>query len=176
MEETIAVLKEQARATLNGKAGERRADALEEFLREMLAEYSAAFGVGQSALLAALEKRRTYQATGFYRRANFPPLDSVLLVDDMRAFKKRFPSGNFRCPVCGGISTNPVRCNSNLEIGEGDARRVCDGKSYGVDATGARVMRVAFRDGFLDKPGVTEIFMPIELEGQNDGAPPAWPT
>jgi hypothetical protein len=176
MEETITALKEEARASLEGEPGERRAEALEVFLRELLQEYAAAFGVEQGALLAAWERRRTYQAASFYRRTNFPRVETVTVLDNMRDFKKRYPSGCFRCPACGGVSTNPVRCNSNLEIGEGEARRTCDGKSYGVDASGGQVMRVAFRDGFLDKPGVTEIFMPVELEGANHGAPPAWPT
>lgn len=176
MEETIAALKEQARTSLKGEAGERRADALEAVLREILAEYAGAFGVTEAELLAALERSRTYQAVSFYRRTNFPRLESVTLLDNMRDFKKRFPSGCFRCPVCGGISTNPIRCNSNREIGDEGESHTCDGKSYGVDASAGRVMRVAFREGFLDKPGVTEIFMPIETEGTAQGAPPAWPT
>lgn len=174
MEETIAALKQEARTSLKGEAGERRAEALEAAVREILAEYAAAFNVAEGKLLAALERSRTYQAASFYRRTNFPRLDDVTLLDNMRDFKKRFPSGCFRCPVCGGVSTNPIRCNSNLEVG--DEGGVCEGKSYGVDASAGRVMRVAFREGFLDKPGVTEIFVPIELEGSDHGAPPAWPT
>ncbi len=175
MEDTIEALKQQVRASWSGEAGERGAQELEASLREILAEYSTALGIGQPELLAAFEKSRRHQAAGYYRRTNFPSLESVTLLPNMREFKKRYPSGRFRCPGCGGISTNPAQCNSGREIGEGDARRPCDWKSHRPEHAG-RGMRVVFRDGFLEKPQVFEIFTPIEAEGVDHGKPPAWPT
>ncbi len=175
MEDTIEALKQHVRETRSGETGERLAQELEAFLRELLAEYSAALGVGQAELLAAFEKNRKYRATSFYRRTNFPRLENLTLLANMREFRKRYPSGCFRCPACGGISSNPVQCNSGLERGAGDARHRCDYKSYWPEHAG-KGMRVLFREEFIEKPVVFEIFMPIEVEGTNPGGPPAWPT
>ncbi len=149
MEDTIEALKQQVRASWSGEAGERGAQELEASLREILAEYSTALGIGQPELLAAFEKSRRHQAAGYYRRTNFPSLESVTLLPNMREFKKRYPSGRFRCPACGGISTHPAQCNSGRETGEGDARGPCDGKSPRPEHAG-RGMRVVFRAGFLE--------------------------
>lgn len=176
MENTIAALKELARDSARGEAGERRARELEAFLHEMLPEYAAALGVAQAELLAALEYSRGARTIGYYRRSNFPRLDNVMLLGNMREFKKRYPSGRFRCPFCGGVTTHPTQCNSGREIGEEGARRVCDGKAYRADPGAGQALRVAFSDGFLERPGVIEVFMPLEAEGDDHGLPPAWPT
>jgi hypothetical protein len=176
MENTIAALMELARDASMGEAGERRARELEAFLREMLPEYAAALGVAQAELLAALEYSRGARTIGYYRRSNFPGLDSVTLLGNMREFKKRYPSGRFRCPFCGGVTTHPTQCNSGLEIAAGEVRRTCDGKAYRADPGAGQAMRVAFREGFLERPGVIEVFMPLEAEGPDHGSPPAWPT
>lgn len=162
MEETIENLKDEARRSCPGHVGESRAVDLGKFLREMLANYSAVLGIPQPDLLAAFEKRRSYSAINYYQRANFPSLDKVTLLKDLAEFKQRYPSGRYICPLCGGESTNAYECNTGRSVGQGNAKQICNWKSYGLFRTAGKGMRIVLLDGFLENPKVQDIFMPLE--------------
>lgn len=164
MESRIEMLKQKARDSWRGRTGEERAVALETFLRKMLKSYSEVLGIPQADLLSAFEKRRDYSPINYYQEANFPDLSGVVLLESLEEFKRIYPSGKFRCPACGGESTNPYECNTGLTVGKGKDSHVCDWKAYGPFGTMGKGMRVTFRDGFIDHPRVDEIFMPIEAE------------
>lgn len=169
MEKIIADLKDQARATWEGEPGERRAVELETFLRHMLATYAAKLGFSQLDLLTAFEKKRDYSAINYYQQANFPDLEKVLILNTFDEFKRRFPSGRFICPLCGGVSTDAYECNSGVQVGHGTENRTCDWKAYGLFGTAGKGLRVVILDTFLDNPRVHEIFMPEEMAGKEEG-------
>lgn len=144
-----------------GAVGEERADAVRALLDRVLPEYAAALGLTQEAVLQALEQRRDYSAVNYYQMANFPPLDGVLLFATVDAFKAAFPSGQYRCPACGGVSSDPYECNAGTVRGG----EVCDWKSYGLLGTLGKGLRVLITDNFLTAPVVQDIFMPVERDG-----------
>ncbi len=161
MEEIIEQLKEKARASWHGAEGERRAERLEAFLRKMLAEYSEKLGLPQVAILEALESKRDYSCINYYQEANFPSLDGVRVFETKADLRAAFPSMQFRCPSCHGVSTNPYTCNTGIVRKD---KKVCDWKAWGLFRTLGEGLRLAVKEGFLDHPRVEEIFMPVELE------------
>lgn len=161
MEATIELLKQQARDSWTGQTGEERAIRLEAFLRKTLESYSAVLGIPQADLLTAFEKRRDYSAINYYQQANFPDLAGVTILENLAEFKRLYPSGKYRCPACGGESTNPYECNTGLRVGTGKKASPCDWKAYGLFGTAGKGMRICFREGFLEHGKIEEIFMPI---------------
>ena len=164
MEAIIEILKKEVRNNWFGDVGERHAVKLENFLREMLADYSTNLRLPPEHILAVLEKRRTYNAVNFYQEANMPNLKNVRVFETQDDFKKAFPSMRFRCPFCNGITSNPYECNSGVKkVGRG-GDKACDWKTYGLFRTLGKGFRFTIKKGFLEKPFIDEIFMPLELE------------
>lgn len=162
METTIEMLKQKARDSWHGETGESRAKSLEVFLRKMLADYSKNLGLPEADILAAIESKRDYSAINYYQEANFPSLEGVRVFDTLEALKAAIPSKKFRCPSCGGISTDPYECNSGVFVG-GD-KHACNWKAYGLFRTAGKGFRFTIKDSFLEKPRVDEIFMPVDFE------------
>jgi len=135
---------------------------LEEFLRKMLADYSKNLELPPVDILKAIESKRNYSAINYYQEANFPSLEGVKVFETLDDLKAAIPSKKFRCPICGGISTNPYKCNSGVAK-DGD-EKVCDWKAYGLLRTAGKGLRFTIKDSFLEKPYVDEIFMPIDFE------------
>jgi hypothetical protein len=161
--ETIEKIKEQARSSWSGGEGERRAERVEKFVTGLLENYSSNLDISELEILRSLEKRRDYSAINFYQEANFPLLENVTVFETKKDFIERFPSRKFRCPACGGISSDPYECNSG-EFINGDDKKVCDWKSWGLFGTLGKGFKVTIKEGFLEHPVVDDIFPPIELE------------
>lgn len=156
MEETIEMLKQKARDGWKGSVGEDRAEVLEAFLRLILPEYATALDLTQEQVLAAIEERRDYSAINYYQASTFPRLDGgVRIFETQNELMKLIPSRKFRCPSCGGLSTDPYTC---------DVSDNCDWKSYGLFKTMGKGLRFTFKATFLENPKIDEIFMPVELE------------
>lgn len=137
MEAIIEKLKEEARSSWNGKMGEERAENLEKYLRNKLEEYSNALGLPQEDILNSWEKERSYSAINYYQEANQPSIknENVRVFETVEDMNKSITSYEFRCPACGGISTNPYRCNSGAEISKATKKKpakICDWKVYGL--------------------------------------------
>lgn len=165
MEELIAKIVEQSRGT-----GEDCARRTEAFVRKMLTEYSAKLGLSQSSILEALEKRRDYCAPNFYQEANFPSLDKVRIFADQSELKAAIPSLRFTCPACNAISTDPYECNSGKPmLGKGGkpSNEICNWKAYGLFRTFGKGLRFTIKEGFLDRPKIDEIFMPVDLAAES---------
>ncbi len=159
-EALIARLRESANGGWGGKETHRDADRLERFVRNMLANYSQVLGLSEGDILRKIEGRRDYWSINFYQECNFPSLEDVAIFDTIKALNERFPSKQFVCPRCGGISTNPSTCNSGKEM---EKDKICDWKSYGLFRTMGEGYRFVVKEDFLNNPVVHEIFMPIEL-------------
>lgn len=160
-DELMSVILKLSRDSWPGETGEERASRVEKLILTRFKQYSEAFGYSMEEILEATEKRRDYSANNYYQEANFPSLDGVEVFASGDDFKKKYPSGKFRCPMCKGISTNPTTCNSGDLMSETE---VCDWKAWGLFGTLGKGMRTAAKEGFLERPVVYDIFPPIELE------------
>lgn len=160
MQQTIEHLKQLARDSWKGQTGEERAKHLEEFLDETLENYSSVLGYSKEEILNAMESRRDYSAINYYQRANFPLLQDVLVYQNREEFLKVCPSKEYICPMCEGISTDPNKCNTGLEMKKGE---ICNWKSYGLFGTMGKGASIVFKDSFLQDQTVYKIFMPKEL-------------
>ena len=163
MEATIEKLKDQARKCWGGSAGEKLAQDHETFLRGILADYSKNLGLPEADILAALEARRNYSAVNYYQAANFPLLEGIKVFETQAELRAAIPLMKFRCPACEGISTDPYTCNS----GEIKSGKVCDWKAWGLFRTVGKGFRFTIKEGFLERPKVDEIFMPVDFEKVN---------
>jgi len=160
-ESLIEALKQSARESWHGEYGEERAVEIETFLRKMLNNYSQVLGFSEEEIFQKLESRRDYSAINYYQECNFPLLEEVEIFDTIKQLNEKFPSHQFICPCCGGISTNPTTCNSGKEVKKG---KVCDWCSYGLFKTMGKGYLFAVKQDFLTNPKVHEIFMPAELK------------
>lgn len=159
MEQTIDKLKGLARDSWTGRTGEERAERLEKYLREKLADYSLSLSIPQEEILQAWEDQRNYSAINYYQECNQPSIKAGKVkvfntVDDML---KAIEDKQFRCPACEGISKNPYKCDSGKEISNG---KVCDwnvGGLFGDLGKGAHVF-------CKDKMRGETIFMPVSWE------------
>lgn len=163
LKETIEVIKDEARRSWPGAGGEKRAEAVEAFIRGFLPEYSIALNLSPDELLEAIETKRRYSATNFYQTHNFPPLKDVTIYateDEAREDIGR----RFRCPHCGGISTSPYECNSGVEIVRVFGKKPCDWKSYGLFGCLGKGFQFTVRTWFPEFPKIERIFMPLNKE------------
>lgn len=114
--------------------------------------YAEKTGLSASEILDAWEKRRDYWYMNYYQDSCQPEIkgDKVRVFDTVDDLKASIVVPEFRCPKCGGVSSDPYKCN---------ASDTCDWKSYGLFGT-------------LGK-GVY-VFVKSELYGQNIFMPVAW--
>lgn len=124
-------------------------------------EYAAYLNVSWLDVIAGWESKRTYWFMNYYQEYNQPKLDGerVRVFEDLKSFCAQTPSKKFRCPNCGGISTNPYECNSQLKVN----KDICDWKSYGLFGTLNKGVYVYIKELLQGN----EIFMPIDWENQN---------
>ena len=159
------MLKQEARNSWTGEIGEQRAIKLEEYLRAKLEEYSNALGVSQIEIFEAWEKDRTYSAINYYQEANQPSIkiDRVKVFRTVEDMLEAIREKKFRCPSCGGISTNPYSCNSGLEVQKATKKKpakICDWKVYGLFGDLGKGIFVYCKDKLKGE----NIFMPISWE------------
>lgn len=160
-----AIIKDLALEAFNGwpgKTGYERAVQLDSFIRETVTEYATALGMSELDVLAAIEGRRTYSAVNYYQQAKFPSLKGVRIFNTTEELGAAIPSRKFRCPACGGVSTDYQECNSGEIRKDGTT---CNWKAYGLFRTMGAGAHIVVKDQFLSDGIVHEIFMPLEFEG-----------
>lgn len=167
-DDIIATLRVQAQQSGGDLVGAERADALENFIRAMLADYTAVLGFSEDEILAKLEEIRDCTAVNYYQVSNFPMLKDVNVFDTVEQLRGTFPSRKFVCPHCGGISTDCTTCNSGRIMAN---KQPCDWKAWGVFKTFGKGYWFVVKDEFLAHPVVHEIFMPLELHEEQKEAP-----
>ena len=158
MEQTIEKLKGLARDSWSGRTGEERAEQLEKYLREKLADYSSALDIPQEEILRAWEEQRTYSAINYYQECNQPSIKAgkVKVFDSVDDMLKAIGDKQFRCPACEGISNNPYKCNSGKEMSKG---KVCDWNVGGL---------------FGDLGKGTHVFCKDKMRGETIFTPVSW--
>jgi len=126
-----------------------------EWVLERAKHYAEKTGLAASDILDAWEAARGYWYMNYYQDCNQPVItgDSVRVFDTLDALKGSIGDKGFRCPACGGVSTDAY---SGKEMGKG---KVCDWKVYGLF-------------GALGK-GIY-VFVKSETKGQTVFMPVAW--
>jgi hypothetical protein len=116
----------------------------------------------QKEILEAWEKDRTYSAINYYQEANQPSFkaDKVMVFETVDELYQAIGDKKFRCPSCGGISTNPYECNSGEEMSKG---KICDWKVYGLFGDLGKGVYVYIKDKLRGET----IFTPISWEKVN---------
>lgn len=159
MEAIIEKIKEQAQKSWSGAEGERRATAIEEYLRAKLEEYSTVLYIPKEEILTAWEKDRNYSVSNYYQEANQPSLKSekVKVFETVEELLSAIGEKKFRCPACNGISSSPYKCDSGLETSKD---KICDWKVYGLLGDMGKGMYIFIKE----KLSGETIFMPISWE------------
>jgi hypothetical protein len=150
---------------INLNDDKRFADTLQ-FVRDRMEHYASVLGLNKTDILEAIEGRRSYWAANFYQEANFPKIEEPVVLyetyDEMVADIQ--PKLGFICSACGGVTTDPNKCNSGKEMSKG---KVCNWTTYGLFRS-ANAYRCVIKESFLEKPIVYEIFMPVSKQSNND--------
>ena len=158
-EEIISIIAEKCKSF-----GAGTAEHTTKFVEAMVENYSKVLGMDKLEVLRTIETNRDYSAPNYYQEANFPKLDSsqVMIFKNKEEFFERFPSHQFVCPACEGISTDPYECNSG-EFMDKKEKKICNWKAYGLFGTLGKGIQILFRDNFFECPKPSSIFKPIEL-------------
>ena len=122
--------------------------------------YEDKLGISWEDILDSWEENRNYWYMNYYQEANQPKIDGdkVRVFDTIEDFRKSVGNKGFRCPSCGGITTNPYECNSGMEMSNGE---ICDWKIYGFFGGLGKEVFVYIKEKIRGE----KIFMPIEWEG-----------
>lgn len=117
--------------------------------------YAEKTGLAAQEILKSWEELRDYWFLNYYQECNQPKLEGDTRVfASVDEWRKSVGDKGFRCPVCGGISTDPCECNSGLPMTRG---KKCDWTTYGLIASGISVY-------FIKEQRNARIFMPIAWE------------
>lgn len=126
--------------------------------------YSEKTGIAWETVLERWEAERDYWYMNYYQEAKVPRLDAehVRVFETLADLLTSVGKSEFRCPACGGVSSNPYECNSGIK----KDGKPCNWKVYGLFrdlGKGAFVFCKEQMQGNL-------IFMPLawEPDGSNN--------
>lgn len=156
LESIIGKLCQQAYDGWPGKTGQERADNIRNLLAKVLPNWSKHLGLSQLEVLQSIEKSRRVNAVNHYQESKMPLLDDVRVYEGAEGFKDDHKGLGFRCPSCGGVSTNPQECNADPQK--------CNWKSYGFLGCMGEGYRFAVKDMFLDDGVIYECFQLVAHE------------
>jgi hypothetical protein len=95
----------------------------------------------------------------YYQDGKQPEIkgDRIRTFESVQKMFESIGTHKFRCPACGGISSNPYECNSEIKI----KGKKCDWKVYGLFGDLGKGVFVYCKK---ELRGET-IFMPLSWEG-----------
>ena len=125
--------------------------------------YEEKTGISWEEILDSWEENRSYWYMNYYQEANQPKIegDKVRVFNTIEDLHEAIGDKGFRCPSCGGITTNPYECNSGLEMAKG---KTCNWKVYGLFGGLGKEVFVYVKE----KVHGNKIFMPVAWE-ENKG-------
>lgn len=144
-----------------GKIGLQRVIETVTFLCERVPQYSKVMGKTELETLELFAKSRNCSYINYFQNANFPDLSEVYVFDTIEDVKARFPSKQYQCPCCGGISTDYQECNSGKKIDK--KGKVCDWKVYGLFGDMGKGIKIIVKSMLTDFPRPIAMFKPVEL-------------
>ncbi|MEG1894665.1 MAG: hypothetical protein RR162_00395 [Oscillospiraceae bacterium] len=129
---------------------------------ERAKHYEEKLGIPWEEVLSSWEKDRSYWYMNYYQDGNQPLIEGehVRVFDTLEEFLSSVSDKRFRCPACGGISSNPYECNSGLVTGKGKSAKPCNWKVYGLFGDMGKGCYVYIKD----KVKGERIFMPVSWE------------
>jgi len=124
--------------------------------------YGEKLNLNWEDILDSWEKDRRYWYLNYYQESNQPEIkgDKVKVFESVEDMLKSIGERKFRCPSCGGITTDPYKCNSGIKIGKGKNTKVCDWKVYGLFGDLGKGIYVYCKDKLKGQT----IFIPISWE------------
>lgn len=122
---------------------------------ERARHYAERTGLSATEILDAWERDRNYWYMNYYQESNQPEIGAgrVRVFDTIGEFLESIGERAFRCPSCGGVSSDPYTCNADPDS--------CDWKAYGFLRTLGKGACVYVKEKLRGE----EIFMPIAWEG-----------
>lgn len=129
-----------------------------EWTVERAKHYGEALGIDPIDILNAWEAARDYWYMNYYQDANQPKIeaDKVRVFDTVEQLKASIGAPRFRCPACGGISSDAYICDSGIHR-DG---KPCDWKSFGLFGTLGKGIFVYVKESLNGH----SIFMPVAWE------------
>ena len=126
--------------------------------------YGEKLNLNWEDVLNSWESSRSYWYMNYYQECNQPEInsDKVKVFESVDEMLKNIGEKQFRCPACGGISTNPYKCNTGLEMSKG---KICDWNVGGLFGDLGRGVFVYCKDKLAGQT----IFMPISWEPVAEG-------
>ena len=120
--------------------------------------YAEKTGLSVKEVLESWEEHRSYWFLNYYQDCNQPELKGeTVFFASVEEWRKSVGDKGFRCPMCGGVSTDPCECNSGLPMKNG---KTCDWKTYGFIPSGISVY-------FVKERRNARIFKPIAWGEEN---------
>ena len=128
---------------------------------ERARHYGEALSMEPAKVLNAWEKDRSYWYMNYYQELNQPRIDAshVRAFDTVDQLKASVGEARFRCPACGGVSSDAYACDSGVER-DGNP---CDWKAYGLFGTLGKGAFVYVKEKLAGQ----SIFMPVAWEAEN---------
>lgn len=113
--------------------------------------YGEKTGLDWEDILDSWEEDRSYWYMNYYQDCNQPEIkgDKVKVFETVKDMINSIGEKRFRCPSCGGISTDPYKCNGG-----------CDWKVYGLFGDLGKGVFVYCKDKLKGET----IFMPLAWE------------
>lgn len=126
-------------------------------------QYGEKLNVPWEEVLDSWEQKRSYWYMNYYQECNQPEISSnnTRVFETVDEMLHAIGEHKFRCPACGGISTDPYECNSGLEIEKG---KTCDWKVYGLFRDMGKGVFVYCKDKLTGNT----IFMPVSWEERKE--------
>ena len=117
--------------------------------------------VGQKPedLIDAWESHRNYGYLNYYPQGITKATKRYKVFDTVDDLWKSVGTSGFRCPRCGGVSTDPYKCNSGKKMNK---KEVCNWKVYGLFGDLGKGIYVYVKDMFAGE----QIFMPLAWEDE----------
>lgn len=126
--------------------------------------YAEKTGLSPEAILDAWDAGRNYWYMNYFQDANQPLLDAanVRVFQTVDEIWQSIGDKGFRCPYCNGVSKDPSKCDSGLQVKRlnGKGLETCNWKAYGL----FRDLGKGVHLFCVEKMRSQLIFMPIAWE------------
>ena len=130
---------------------------------ERALKYAEKINCSPDEVLDAWEHDRSEWYMNYYQDYNQPDPEKVRVYANIDAFKKACANKGFICPSCGGISTNPSRCDTHRLVKRGRKKIECDWSACGLFGTMGKGAVVFIRNRMT----IYRIFMPVAWQNKD---------
>lgn len=126
--------------------------------------YGEKLGLNWEDVLDSWETSRSYWYMNYYQECNQPEIkgDKVRTFETVAEMLESIGRKGFRCPACNGISANPYKCNTGIEMSKG---KICDWNVGGLFGDLGKGVFVYCKDKLTGET----IFMPVAWENADEG-------